>query len=255
MNLAKHYFREQRFLMIGYTALLMMNMFAGVLYWPEMRDNFPEMIKFIPFEPLQDFVRAFEKHGFWAYFCVQHFFKGAGMFGIAAGGLMGTGIVAREVDRRTAELLLSRPVSRARILFVRWATGAAMLFVPYFAVALATIPLAASVDEKLNPWFLLQGTLYSYLFILAAFTATVALSTRFSHYLKAGMLVLGFLLMNLAVYMIQDLWDYSLYNIIDLDLVMPIAEGYFPWYQACWMATITLLLYGLGLWSFRRRDF
>jgi 4-hydroxybenzoate polyprenyltransferase len=90
---------------------------------------------------------------------------------------------------------------------------------------------------------------------LVAFTATMALSTRFSHYLKAGMLVLGFLLMNLAIYMIQDLWDYSLYNIIDLDLVMPIADGYFPWYEAAWMGTITLLLYGLGLWGFRRRDF
>jgi ABC-type transport system involved in multi-copper enzyme maturation permease subunit len=255
VSLAWHYFREQRFLMVGYTLLLTLNMLAGALYWPEMRDNFPEMIKFIPFEPLQQFVRAFEQHGFWAYFCVQHFFKGAGMFGIAAAGLMGTGIVAREVDRRTAELLLSRPISRARILFVRWATGAVMLFVPFIAVAFATIPLAASVDETLNPWFLLQGTLYSYLFILVAFTATMALSTRFSHYLKAGMLVLGFLLMNLAIYMIQDLWDYSLYNIIDLDLVMPIADGYFPWYEAAWMGTITLLLYSLGLWGFRRRDF
>jgi ABC-type transport system involved in multi-copper enzyme maturation permease subunit len=255
MSLAWHYFREQRFLMLGYTILLSLNMLAGALYWPEMRDNFQEVIKFIPLEPLQQFVRAFEQHGFWAYFCVQHFFKGAGMFGIAAAGLMGTGIVAREVDRRTAELLLSRPISRARILFVRWATGAIMLFVPYIVVAFATIPLATHVDESLDSWHLLQGTLYSYLFILVAFTSTMALSTRFSHYLKAGMLVLGFLLMNLAIYMIQDLWDYSLYNLIDLDLVMPIADGYFPWYQASWMATITMLFYGLALWGFRRRDF
>jgi len=255
VNIAKHFFREQRFLMIGYTVLLALNMIGGAFYWPEMRDNFPEMIKFIPFEPLQDFVRAFDAHGFWAYFCVQHFFKGAGMFGIAAAGLMGTGIVAREVDRRTAELLLSRPISRARILLVRWVTGVVMLFVPFLAVALASIPLAASVDEDLNLAHLLQGTIYSFLFILMAFTATMALSTRFSHYLKAGMLVLGFLLMNLAIYMIQDLWDYSLYNLIDLDLVMPIADGFIPWYEAGWMARVTLLLYGLALWGFRRRDF
>lgn len=255
MNLAWHYFREQRFLMVGYTMLLALNMLAGALFWPEMRDNFPEMIKFIPFEPLQDFVRAFEKHGYWAYFCVQHFFKGAGMFGIAAAGLMGTGIVAREVDRRTAELLLSRPVSRAHILFARWATGALMLFVPFIVVAFASVPLAARVDETINLWHLLQGTLYSFLFVLLAFTATTALSTHFSHHLKAGMLVLGFLLMNLAIYMIQDLWDYSLYNLIDLDLVMPIADGFVPWYEAAWMATLTLLFYGLALWGFRRRDF
>jgi len=255
MNLAWHYFREQRFLMVGYTLLLALNMLGGALYWPEMRDNFPEMIKFIPFEPLQDFVRAFEKHGFWAYFCVQHFYKGAGMFGIAAAGLMGTGIVAREVDRRTAELLLSRPVSRARILFVRWATGAVMLFVPFLAVAFLSVPLASSVDETLDLWDLMRGALYSYLFILMAFTATTALSTRFSHHPKAGMMVLGFMLMHLAIYMIQDLWDYSLYNLIDLDLVMPIADDAMPWYETSWMASLTLLFYGLALWSFRRRDF
>ncbi|MDA0667268.1 MAG: hypothetical protein O3A95_03655 [Planctomycetota bacterium] len=101
MMLALHYAREQRFLVMGYFVLLLINLIAGTLYWPEMRDNFPEIIKLIPIEPMQKFVRAFEEQGFWAYFCVQHFFKGAGMFGLAAGGLMGSGIIAGEVDHRS----------------------------------------------------------------------------------------------------------------------------------------------------------
>lgn len=255
MMLVRHFVQEQRFLVLGYTALLLLNMLAGTYYWPEMRDNFPEIIKLIPFEPIQQFARAFEEQGFWAYFCVQHFFKGAGMFGLAAAGLMGSGLVAREVDRRTAELLLSRPISRARILFTRWSTGAVLLFLPFFAVAALNIVLAPDVGEELPFVPLLQASLYTYLFILTCFTATVALSTRFSHQLKAGLLVLGFMLMQLAVYMIDRLWDFSLYNLIDLDVTLPIADGIFPWYETGWLVALITLFYGLALWGFRSRDF
>lgn len=253
--LVRHFVREQRFLVLGYFALLLINLLAGTYYWPEMRDNFPEIVKLIPIEPLQQFVRAFEEHGFWAYFCVQHFFKGAGMFGLAAAGMMGSGLVAREVDRRTAELLLSRPISRARILFVRWATGAALLYLPFLGVALIGMLLAPQVDESLDLGVLFLGTTYTFLFTLCCYTAATALSTRFSHQLKAGLLVLGFMLMQLAIYMIDKLWDYSLYNSIDLDLTMPIEDGILPWYAAGWMMALTVLFYGLALWGFRRRDF
>ena len=253
--LFRQYLGEPRFLAIGYFLLLFVNMFAGTYYWPDLRDNFPEVIKLIPLKPLQDFVAAFETNGYWAYFSVQHFFKGAGMFGIAAGGLMGSGLVAREVDRRTAELLLSRPVSRARILFQRWLAGAVMLLVPYLAVALYGWWAAPQVDEDLSFLLVVRGTLYTLLFILCAYTATVALSARFSHQLKAGILVLGLLLLQLAIYMIDRLWDWSLYNLIDLDITLPMDGGPFPWLEAGWLAAFTLLFYGLALWGFRRRDF
>ncbi|MGB0953989.1 MAG: ABC transporter permease [Planctomycetota bacterium] len=255
MMLVRHFVQEQRFLVLGYTGLLLINMLAGTYYWPEMRDNFPEIIKLIPIEPLQQFAKAFEEQGFWAYFCVQHFFKGAGMFGLAAAGLMGSGLVAREVDRRTAELLLSRPISRARILFTRWLTGAVLLYLPFFLVAVINMVIAPDVDEELAFVPLFQASLYTYLFILCCYTATVALSTRFSHQLKAGLLVLGFMLMQLAVYMIDRLWDYSLYNLIDLDLTMPIEQGIFPWYETGWLVALITLFYGLALWGFRKRDF
>jgi len=255
MMLALHYAREQRFLVMGYFGLLLINLIAGTLYWPEMRDNFPEIIKLIPIEPLQQFVRAFDEQGFWAYFSVQHFFKGAGMFGLAAGGLMGSGIIAGEVDHRTMELLLSRPISRARILFTRWSTGAVLLFIPFFAAALIGKSLASRVDESLAFTPLLQGTLYTFLFTLCCFTAATALSSRFSHSLKGGLLVLGFMLLQLAVYMIDKLWDYSLYNLIDLDVTLPIEQGIFPWLETAWLGGMIAWFYGLAYLGFRKRDF
>lgn len=255
MMLFRQYIEEHRFLAIGYFFLLLLNMLAGTYYWPDLRDNFPEVIKFIPLEPLQDFVRAFEQSGYWAYFSVQHFFKGAGMFGIAAGGLIGSGLVAREVDRRTAELLLSRPISRVRILWTRWLAGAVLLFLPFMAVAIIGWAIAPQVDEQLDLMLVVRATCYTFLFILCAYTATVALSTRFSNQLKAGILVLGLLLMQLAIYMIDKLWDYSLYNLIDLDITLPMESGLFPWLEAGWLCAFIMLFYGLALWGFRSRDF
>lgn len=251
----RHWLREQTLLAAGYTVLLTINVVFAVLYWPDLRDNFPELIKFVPFEPLQQFVRAWDEYGFWAYFSVQQFWKGAGVFGVAAAGLMGTGIVAREVDNRTAELLLSRPVSRGSVLFARWSAGALLLVVPMFATTVAGVLMAPRADEAV-PWApALQAAAYVCLFVLCVYTLSAALSARFSHQLKAAILVLGFMLFQFALYLIKVMWDWSLYNLIDLDPLMPIANGEFPWRNAATMAGAALTFYGAAWLQFERRDF
>lgn len=251
----RHWLREQAVLAIGYAVLLAINVGFAVAYWPDLRDNFPELIKFVPFEPLQQFVRAWDEYGFWAYFSVQQFWKGAGVFGIAAAGLMGSGLVARDVDNRTAELLLSRPVSRGRVLFARWTAGALLLTVPMFLATALGVALAPRSGETV-PWsHALQGAAYVSLFVLCVYTLTAALSARFSHQLKAGILVLGFMLLQFAFYLIKVLWDWSLYNLIDLDPLMPIANGEFPLRNALAMTGAGLVFYGLAWLQFEKRDF
>lgn len=247
--------RENALLAAGYAVLLGLNVFASVLYWPDLRDNVPAVIKMIPLEPLQDFFRAMDQYGFWAYVCFQLFWKAAGVFGVAAAGLMGTGIVARDADNRTAELLLSRPVSRSSIFFQRWLAGALLLVVPLFLSSLAVVFLAPRVDETADPRAILAATAYVSLFVLAVYTLTTALSARFSHQMKAGIVVMGFMLLQFALYMIKQLWDYSLYNLIDLDPLIPVTDGIFPWSNCLLMAGATLVFYAAAWWSFERRDF
>ena len=106
------------------------------------------------------------------------------------------------------------------------------------------------------PWsHALQGTAYVSLFVLCVYTVTAALSARFSHQLKAGLLVLGFMLLQFAFYLIKVLWDWSLYNLIDLDPVLPIANGEFPVRNALAMAGAGLVSYGLAWLQFEKRDF
>ncbi|PCJ55550.1 MAG: hypothetical protein COA70_00205 [Planctomycetota bacterium] len=134
-------------------------------------------------------------------------------------------------------------------------TGAILLFIPFFTAALVGMGLAPRVDETLAFTPLLQGTLYTFLFTLCCFTAATALSSRFSHSLKGGLLVLGFMLLQLALYMIDKLWDYSLYNLIDLDVTLPIERGIFPWYETAWLSGLIALFYALAFLGFRKRDF
>ncbi|MDA0667269.1 MAG: hypothetical protein O3A95_03660 [Planctomycetota bacterium] len=63
------------------------------------------------------------------------------------------------------------------------------------------------------------------------------------------------MLLQLAVYMIDKLWDYSLYNLIDLDVTLPIEQGISPWYETTWLAGLIVLFYGLAYMGFRKRDF
>lgn len=251
----RHWLREQALLAAGYAVLLAINIVFAARYWPDLRDNFPELIKFIPLEPLQQFVRAWDDYGFWAYFCVQQFWKGAGVFGIAAAGLMGTGIVAREADNRTAELLLSRPVSRGRIFLARWSAGALLLVLPFFITTAIGVWMAPSVDEAVawRPALFAAG--YTSLFVLCVYSLTAALSAGFSHQLKAAILVLGFMLLQFAFYLIKVLWDWSLYNLIDLDPLLPFADGVVAWRNAAAMAGACLLFFGVGWLRFERRDF
>jgi len=251
----RHWLRENLLLAAGYSILLALNALASILYWPELRDNIPAVIKMIPLEPLQDFFRAMDKYGYWAYLCFQLFWKAAGVFGIAAAGLMGTGIVAREVDNRTAELLLSRPISRASLFFQRWLAGAVLLVLPMFLVSYASILLTPHVQEVIKPATIFAATAYVSLFVLAAYTLTALLSTRFSHQMKAGIVVMGFMLLQFALYMIKQLWDFSLYNLIDLDPLIPITDGLFPWTNCLLMSGATMVFYGLAWWNFERRDF
>jgi ABC-2 type transport system permease protein len=256
MILARLFWREHRVLVLGYTAILGMALSGAIWYWPQLRDaEIMVLMQFIPLEGLRDFARGFQNEGFWAYFGVQHLFRGAGMFGIAAAGLLGTGIVAREVENRTAELLLSRPLSRTRILLERWFSGALCLLLPLLVVTILAWWLAPKVEESLDLAVALKATLFTWLFPLMAFSATTFLSTFFSQQLKAGIIVLGIFLLQLALYFVPELWGQSIYNLIDLDSSLLFNRNEWPRQQTWVMLSISALFVVGALMRFRRRDF
>ncbi len=250
--------KENIFLAGGYFLLLTLTTTLGIWFWPDLRGAIEEwtgIASFFPLEGLKEVMLRIQDEGYWAYFSVQQFFRGGGVFGVAAAGLLGSGLIAREADNRTAEFLLSRPVSRTRILLTRWGAGVVALSLPLLLAAGVGAACSPLVDESIPLWAALAGAVHTSLFVVAVFSTTVWLSARSTHALRAATLVLGFMLLQFALYLIKVLWHFSAYNLVDLDVMLPLARGVFPWKES------GVLLVWIGVfvtWAvkdFRKRDF
>ena len=81
------------------------------------------------------------------------------------------------------------------------------------------------------------------------------LSTFAEHQLKPALIVIGLMLLQLAIYMVKDLWNWSVYKTVDLDRLLPIEVGIYPWASAISFGVVILACLGVALWQIRRRDF
>jgi len=253
----RRYLRAHLPLALGYLFLLEGALAAAIFWWPDFRDNIPTFAKIIPIETLRKLIEGIEKGGFWPYLILQQFFKGANLFGVAVAAVLGTGLIAREADQKTAEFLLSRPVSRTSILLQRWAAGCLLLVVPLFLSSLSAIPLAAapSVGEHVAMGPLLAASAYASLFLILLFTVTVLLSSLFENQLLAGVILIGFCLFEFSLYLVKTIGHWSIYRLVDVNVYLPFATGAFPWTRAGIFAGLTLGLLGTALAVFGKRDF
>lgn len=250
--------REHLFLVIGYQLLLLFNMGAAIAYWPELRENIdalPAVLKLIPSETIRNMVLMLEEQGYWAYFGIQVLFKGGGLAAMVAAALLGSLLIAREVDTRTAEFLFSRPISRTRLFLVRWGSGLLFIELPFLLTTVAAWAIGPMVDESLPLGMVLIAQLHLGLFAAAIFSLASMLSVFAEHQLKPALIVIGFMFLNLAIYMVKGLWDFSLYKTIDLDRILPIEAGIYPWASTLSFIAMTLACLGVALHRINRRDF
>ena len=250
--------REHLFLVLGYQLLLLVNIAAAIAYWPELRENIeaiPAVMKLIPSETLRDMVFMLEEQGYWAYFGIQQLFKGGGVAAMLAAAILGSLLIAREADNRTAEFLFSRPVSRTRLFLVRWLSGLLFVELPFVITTVAAWACSGLVDESLPFGMVMLAQLHLSLFVAAVFTVAATLSTFAEHQLKPALIVIGLMLLQLAIYMVKDLWNWSVYKTVDLDRLLPIEVGIYPWASAISFGVVILACLGVALWQIRRRDF
>lgn len=250
--------REHLFLVVGYQVLLLTNIAAAIAYWPELRENIesiPEVLKLIPSETLRNMVFMMKEQGYWAYFGVQQLFKGGGVAAMVAGSILGSLLIAREADNRTAEFLFSRPISRSRLFFMRWLIGLGMVQVPFLLTTLGAWWASTLVDETLPIGMVLLGHLHLASFAAAVFSVAAAASTFVDHQLKPALIVIGICLLELALYVVVELAPYSVYKFIDLDTLLPIEFGAYPLTASLCFLAVTLIALGTGLRQINRRDF
>ncbi len=256
--LLRQMLREHRFLVVGYFVFMIVNIAPAMIFWPNLRSDFDALTglgRLIPVPMVQDIIWMIDEHGYWAYFGIQQFFKGGGVAAMIAGSILGGLLIAREVDNRTAEFLFSRPISRARLLLVRWGTGAAMIVLPFVLVTLGAWLISPAIGESLPAAQVLLATLHVSLFAVAVFTVAVMLSTFFEHQLKPGLVVVGVMMLQMAFYLVKIFWEWSVYRMIDLDRLIPIAEGTYPWAQSLTFVGVTAACLTVAWIRLRALDF
>jgi len=131
-----------------------------------------------------------------------------------------------------------------------------MTLIPFFSSVIFCWALSPQIDESLDLSRLLASTAHVALFIIAVFNATIWLSSHSTQQLRAAIIVLGILMLNLAIYLVKHIWNYSLFNIIDLDVLLPLADrGLYPWKETATLIAASLAFYLFAWRSFSRRDF
>ncbi|MFV2070394.1 MAG: ABC transporter permease subunit [Pirellulales bacterium] len=253
--LARQYARDLVWLAVGYLVILEAAMVAAILYWPKFRDNTPAIAKLVPFQSLQDLLAAVQQSGYWPYFAIQQWFKGCSLFGVAAVAFMGSGIIAREADQRTAELLFSRPVSRRRVLLVRFAVLAVAAIGPIYLSSISAIWISPMVGEQLGWAATLAACSYMACFVLLLTAATTLLSTISTHQLRAGSIIVGIILVSFAQYLVPGIDRWSLFATIDVWTFMRIQAGHFPWLRATLFVTIAAAMLVAADRQLARRTF
>jgi ABC-2 type transport system permease protein len=255
VSLWKQFLRQSWWIAVGYFIILEAALVAAILYWPRFRDNMPAITKLVPFRAIQDLLASMEHAGYWPYLAVQQWFKGCSLFGVAAIAFIGSGIIAREQDQRTAEFLLSRPVSRRRVLLVRHLVLSLLITLPVFLSSISAVWISRGVGEYVGWGEVLVSSLFMSLFLWSLVSFTTLVSTWSTHQLTAGAVVVGVVLASFAMYLVEGINQWSPFALVDVRVFMAIHDGVYPWWAAGGFVLASLTMLHFADRHLAHRDF
>ena len=173
------------------------------------------------------------------YMAIQMFFKAINIIGVACACLFGTALIARERENQTLEFLLSRPVSRSRALFSKFAVCGAAIVVPIFLTSWTAIPLSAYYGENLSFGAVTLGAAYGSLFCLLFLALNAVFSVRLRTQIDVAFIVGSVIVFEVCLYFVPEIRLYSLFRLSDYEVYSPILAG---------NRSVTDLLFGTGGW-------
>jgi ABC-2 type transport system permease protein len=199
----------------------------------------------LPVQSFQDALGAIggrtEASAYPAYLAVQYFFNYCNVVGIACAVLMGTGMIARERESGTIEFLLSRPISRSRVLWGKYWVIAVAIIVPIFASSLTIVPLSWMIGQDIEVSRLLLASLHASIFVLSFLSMTVWFSAMFKAQVHVAFAIGGVIVVQASVYFIKFARDFSLFRLADFDTYGPILAGNGNWERMFWGVHVWLL--------------
>ena len=230
--IARKTWQEVRWMTLVYLLLLELMLVAAVFYWPTLAEQLqrnPAMENLIPADFARRWFKAMKNPddgvAYPAYMAIQQYFKGCNIVGIACAVLLGTGAFAGERENGTLEFLLSRPISRGRVLAGKVTVMAACVVLPIVLSSLSSIPLSWCIDRDLPLLPTLLAAAHASLFVVAFLLLTVAVSVVMQAQVHVAFAVGGFVVVQVGIYFVQVLRQGSVFRLADFEMFAPIMAG------------------------------
>ncbi len=262
--------REVRYMALAYLLILELLCVPVLLLWPEIYDDLQKSSLVrnlsIPFlksigEGISD---KSEQVAYLNWCAVMLFFRSTNLVGVAAAVLFGTGLFAREREAQTFEFLLTRPVSRGRILWAKSWPCALCVVLPIFLVNFSAIYWSRWIELDLPAWELFLGSVHAACFLLAFLALTTWISVLCRVQAHVASWVGALAVVQIGVYLTQRIRSYSLFRLADFEWYAPILSGNTPAWQmfdpirgpgfTTWLLVAAALFYGLAWHALRRAE-
>lgn len=266
--IARKTWQDVRVMTVAYFLILEFLLVLAVLWWPKIAEDLTRRVAALkllaPADFLKELIGTWGDHGFAAYIATQQFFKGTNIVGIACAVLIGTGAIAGERETGTLEILLSRPISRTRILWSKFWVLAVCVVVPIFLSSL-TIPLLETlvdpkfIQKRVAPIYLLHCSWHAGLFCVMFLAGTLCLSSFIRSQVHVAFAIGAVIIVQVGLYFVQEIRYGSIFMLSDHDIYWPIVAGNrhfwrFFWSDEIWLVFAIVALYAVTHAKFRRMD-
>jgi len=245
--------RDEWIKILAFTILMSAVSIVQVLFWPKIKVMVPLVLEQLP-DFLQGMVGGIATEGFIFYIITQQLIKNGVIFGTGLAILLGASAISRETEAGTLELLLSRPVSRSRILVEKFVFNAVALSIPVIFSTMIAWPAAMLVNEAIDPLALLIAAIYCYLVLLVIFAFTFMIGVVLDEQMKVLSTSLALCIVMMLLVIFEETMYFSLYGYIYPDVLRPIfVAGRVPYLLAFAMALISASFLVLSYLLFRKK--
>jgi ABC-type transport system involved in multi-copper enzyme maturation permease subunit len=201
----KKSFKDKRTSLIVYSLVGIIILIIYILFQPSMTENletYQDLLKVVP----QEFLKAFNAdiNSFSGSLESTLATKQLGLIWPLITIIFSTTIAATsfagEVEKRTFSLLLSQPVSRAKIFWGKYLAGLLILFIYVVCTVPITILIAPIFNQEVDQSLFLKFTIEAFLFVVAFYSLATSVSVFVSETGKVFALGIG---LCLGMYIIK----------------------------------------------------
>ncbi|MFZ3062380.1 MAG: ABC transporter permease subunit, partial [Actinomycetota bacterium] len=210
----------------GFLVLMVVAVFS-VASFPVIKQVFskgpPPGLKLPPqareqFAALTDF-----KH----YVVSQWFNKNLLQLGFILAVLLGIGAIAGEIQAKTAEFLLSKPISRTRAILEKYCTLCCILFAAVLVSSILVYPTTLIIKEQISIVRVLLAILPIFPALLVVYSYTLFFSTIFNDQIKTAGAAIGLSVIFIILGVFEKTQKFSIFYYADATKVL--LKGQIPW--------------------------